>query len=394
MKNILFVDDESSILNSLRRALEEDSEDEYNIYLAGDGETALNILAENRIDLVISDMRMPMMDGYMLLRTVKDRYPGTIRVILSGYAEEKQVVKTLQYNIAKTYILKPWSNIELIKTINKLFKTVACFKSKHILELFNGFEDLPTIKASYQRIMGLIENDAEINVISSEVEKDQSIATRLLHIVNSAFYGVKTGSVKQAVTMLGMQNTRNIIMTSSLFEALGQKTADGVYSQAVWDHSFKTNSLVKLIYERMLKKKIPEGAEAAGLLHNIGVVFLINTFQADYKKTISCEEAEPDHAHVETETFGLNHQEAGGYLLDWWDLPYQIVESAMFHHNPLDESVLNKELLCVIHLAQYYTWQKMQMDDCFGLEQRVFDELGVTQAQFEEKLAICWEELG
>lgn len=54
---------------------------------------------------------------------------------------------------------------------------------------------------------------------------------------------------------------------------------------------------------------------------------------------------------------GVTHQELGGYLLNWWELPLPIVEAALYHHNPLEEGIINRELLSIIHIANQFAWK-------------------------------------
>jgi len=121
-RRILFVDDEIHILKSLTRVF---IDTDYQIFTANSGANALSILRDQEVDLIVSDMRMPNMDGYELLYKVKTEYPDIQRVILSGYADEKLIYKALQQNIAKYYISKPWENDKLIKLMDQIFETEA-----------------------------------------------------------------------------------------------------------------------------------------------------------------------------------------------------------------------------------------------------------------------------
>lgn len=121
-RKILFVDDEIHILKSLTRVF---IDTDYQIFTANSGANALSILREQEVDLIVSDMRMPNMDGYELLYKVKIEYPDIQRVILSGYADEKLIYKALQQNIAKYHISKPWENDKLIKLMDQIFETEA-----------------------------------------------------------------------------------------------------------------------------------------------------------------------------------------------------------------------------------------------------------------------------
>ncbi|AZE53394.1 Response regulator [Pseudomonas synxantha] len=107
---VLLVDDEESILNSLRRLLRGQP---YDVVLATSGAQALEIMATRPIDLVMSDARMPGMDGATLLAEVHRLYPGTSRILLTGYADLATIIKAINDGQIHRYISKPWSDDEL-----------------------------------------------------------------------------------------------------------------------------------------------------------------------------------------------------------------------------------------------------------------------------------------
>ena len=176
---------------------------EYELVTAESGLWALDLLEAVDIDLIISDLRIPLMTGYDLLAKVKEKYPNVIRIIMSSIAEEAAVFKAILNNVAKFYILKPLGNLRLLEYIGQIFETEEILKSKDLLYLINNIEKLPTIQASYQKILNMIERDADTSAIADEIEKDYSISSKLLQIANSAYYGLQTGSVKHATIYLG-----------------------------------------------------------------------------------------------------------------------------------------------------------------------------------------------
>ena len=107
---ILLVDDEESILNSLRRLLRGQP---FDVVLAGGGAQALEIMATRPIDLVMSDARMPGMDGAQLLAEVHRLYPTTSRILLTGYADLPTIIKAINEGQIHRYIGKPWNDDEL-----------------------------------------------------------------------------------------------------------------------------------------------------------------------------------------------------------------------------------------------------------------------------------------
>lgn len=390
LKRILFVDDEIQILKSLSRLF---IDKEYDVVTAENGEDALKILESQEINLIVSDMRMPNMDGYQLLSKVREKYPKILRVILSGYADETITFRALQQNIAKLYMFKPWKNDMLIKLVEQIFETEDLLSHSDLLLLINNIEELPTIQSSYQRIIGMIEKDTDhLTEIAREIERDLSISTKVLHIANSAFYGVKTGSIKQAVTYLGLQNIRNLILATSIMDSISVTGVGMDFAQKVWEHAFLTNKILFFIFEKCLKKKMSELANSAGLLHNIGIVFMLKFFSKNYINFVN-KTVDEGFVFIELEKaeFKVTHQETGGYLLRWWDLPFPIVEAALYHHNPFDERIVNSELVIGVHIAQKYAWDMMEISQMTGFHSEAFERIGLKQSEFEEKLnMVTW----
>jgi response regulator RpfG family c-di-GMP phosphodiesterase len=108
---ILLVDDEESILNSLRRLLRGQP---YEVLLATSGAQALEVMALQPVDLVMSDARMPNMDGATLLAHIRQGYPATTRIMLTGYADPSAIIKAINEGQIHHYISKPWNDDEML----------------------------------------------------------------------------------------------------------------------------------------------------------------------------------------------------------------------------------------------------------------------------------------
>jgi len=385
LKTILFVDDESQILKSIIRLF---MDTEYEVITAENGEEALNILENENVDVVVSDVKMPKMSGYELLSQVKKRFPNIVRIILSGFSEERIVFDALQKNIAKLYIIKPWDNNILIDTIDKVFQIESVLRNNNnVLKLVKNAEELPTIRTSYQKIINVIENDEEIYKIVDAIEYDNSIVTKLLHIVNSSYYAVKTGSIKRAVAYLGLDNIKNIVIASAFIDGLTFNSKDNQRVERLWEHAFISNRILSIIYNEFLNKKIPETEMNAGLLSNVGIIFMIHSFHDKYMEIF--DEIEIQYTSIielENKAFGTNHQEIGGYLLHWWDIPLPIVEAALYHHNPFDEHIINQQIVFAAHIAEKYAWDILG-EKCFiEFNENVFEELKINKEKFENRI--------
>ncbi len=107
---VMLVDDEESILNSLRRLLRAKP---YDLLLATSGAQALSLFEQHPIDLIICDARMPFMDGPTLLREVHKRDPECMNILLTGYADMSMITQALNDGYIFRYISKPWNDDEL-----------------------------------------------------------------------------------------------------------------------------------------------------------------------------------------------------------------------------------------------------------------------------------------
>ncbi|MGE5472440.1 MAG: response regulator [Bacteroidota bacterium] len=121
-RTILLVDDEESILSSLKRLFRRDG---YRILTANGGAVGLEILAENAVDVIISDQRMPNMTGVEFLRQVKVLYPDTVRIALSGYTELNSITEAVNEGAIYKFLTKPWDDEQLRANVQEAFQHKA-----------------------------------------------------------------------------------------------------------------------------------------------------------------------------------------------------------------------------------------------------------------------------
>lgn len=389
MKKILLVDDEVQILKALVRLF---IDLDYEVITSECGTEALKILEKQEVNMIISDMRMPDMDGYELLSQVKELYPKTVRIILSGYSNEKVIFDSLLKNIAKLYIFKPWDNQTVIDQVAKLLQEAETLSNinlndTNLLVLINDMHDLPVSVELYQNVIKLIDTVADMSLITAEIEKDISITAKILLIANSAYYRVKTGSVKKAIAYIGPQNIKNMIASSSMIDTKGMKNIEVEMIETIWEHSYLSNRLLNFLYEKHLNKKMPHKYDSAALLHNIGEVFFLKYYPNQYLDILTkAKMNQIDAIALEKEAFSVSHDEVGGYLLQWGDFPYPLVEAAWFHHRPMDSRVENKEIVCAVHIVIKYAMELLGQTYIGEFDERTFDVLGISKEEFEESL--------
>lgn len=382
-KSILFVDDEEQILKALRRLF---MQTDYETFFANSGQEALKILDQEKINLIISDMRMPEMNGYQLLKQVRVKHPETMRVILSGYAEEKEIISSLQDGSTRMYMMKPWDNNHLLLIIEQLLALGEMFENKKVFEIMNSLDGLPTLPNIYNKVCGLIADNVDIELIAKVIEDDQVIAAKVLQIANAVVYGRQTGSVKQAIVFLGLANVKNIVLSISIIETNNKQHNNFLTNEILWKHASLTNKIVHSIYEKLLNKKLSSISSTAGLLHDIGKVILLQNFPQEYQQVTDQvrKEKTSNICAIENGILQVSHQEIGGFLLNWWGMPQSIIEAAAFHHTPFDKMIIERELVGVVHIADYYSWQRLNRVMNPVLDPDIFPALGITQEACEE----------
>jgi two-component system, NtrC family, sensor kinase len=159
---ILFVDDEKNVLRSLQRVF---LDDDFEILTASSGVEGLSLLEEvSPIHVVISDYRMPEMTGVDFLREVVKKWPETVRIVLSGYADTASIVSAINEGHIYKFIPKPWNDDELRVTItNALEKYFFSKKNRELAnELITKNEELARINTELQRLIA--ERTSEIKL--------------------------------------------------------------------------------------------------------------------------------------------------------------------------------------------------------------------------------------
>lgn len=381
-KNILFVDDEKPILKTFQRSLRGS---EFEIFVAEDGHTALEIIARESIDLIISDMRMPNINGHQLLRKVKDMSPTTIRLILSGHADEKDITRAILDGSCKMYILKPWDSHSLHNTIRQLLDIRTALEERNLLAIINRMDGLRSLPRIFNKLTEMINNDADMHQIAEVIGDDPILTSRVLRMANSAFYGISTGSINQAIVYLGLNAVKGIVLSVDLCSLLPE--LKGIFNkETLCNHASITNRLVNRLHISLLGNKIPHVASSVGLLSSVGLMALIHQMPDKYVQIAAALKDQPNlqFEALEQQIVGVKHSDVGGFLLNWWDMPQPLIEGAMFHHDPFNACVSDRQLVSTVHLASHYALTALNPDVASQVDDRVFELFNITNKDCEQ----------
>lgn len=355
-KRILFVDDEMSILRSIKRVFFNKG---YTLYLGNSAKEGLEILKTTDIDIVVSDVKMPEMDGITFLKEVKRLYPNVDRIILSGFVEKDAVLKAIITGIAFDYITKPWDNEVLFDKLKTILFMREKLSSNALITLLNSIETLPKIPEISVEFNNAVESNKSFHEIAQIVEKDIAISSKVLQLVNSAFYArTKVGSVDQAVAIIGFNGIKNIILYSSLIEGATLNKQQKEILAKYDDRAYKTNKLFVKFYELYTGQKTPTDYEMLGLALYVGKVIVLCYFWERYKKVIEQMKKDKEmsfwEAEMNLEYTDLTHIEIGAYFLNLWNFP-MLYFQVIFNYMTPDTAPENiREIINVLNIAKKY----------------------------------------
>ena len=167
-QTLLFVDDEPSILSALRRLFRPHG---YRILIAESGAEGLEVLGKEAVDLVISDMRMPEMDGATFLKHVRKSWPQTMRILLTGYADITSTVAAINEGEIYRYISKPWDDNEIVLVVREALERRRLeSENRHLNELTQRQnEELKELNAGLESKVA--ERTVELRAALGELKK-------------------------------------------------------------------------------------------------------------------------------------------------------------------------------------------------------------------------------
>lgn len=380
---ILFVDDEARVLDGLRRMLR-GMRHEWDMTFVDCGARALEVLRAETVDVVVTDMRMPQMDGAALLREVKEISPGAVRIVLSGYAERETTNKAL--GTAHQYLAKP-TDAETVKgVIGRACALRDLLASEALKELVSRIQTLPSVPVVYNRIVELLgQPDCSARDIGEVIAEDLGMTAKILQIVNSAFFGLprRFTDVSQAVAYLGTDTIRGLVLSSGVFSQFSNKGRSGLNPDTLFQHCQSVGvSARKICAAEKMPKDIADDAFMAGLLHDIGKLIIADRFADAFRDIGERSIAEGCYFHeMEDKVLGASHAELGAYLMGLWGLPDGIVEAIGYHHRPGECHDAKLGVAGIVHAADGLSWEQLGSESSTGhepLDQAYFERLGLS----------------
>ncbi len=353
MKQLLFVDDESKLLDGLKRSLRP-MRHEWNMTFVSSGAEALKALEQAPFDVVVSDMRMPGMDGAQLLNEVQQRYPQIVRIVLSGHSDQEMIYQSIA--ATHQYLSKPCESELLRAAVMRACALRELLGSDSLRRLVTGMKQIPSQPTLYAEIRREAESKAaSIRTIGAIISKDMGMTAKILQLVNSAYFGSRgiVSTAEQAVNLLGLDTIQALVLTVHVFSQFASTHGSRFNMDRLWEASTETGSLARAIAQaEQAPALVIDQAYTAGLLHDVGMlVFAANALKR-YDATLKTAHDQGIQVwEMERQEFGATHADVGAYLLGLWGLGDPIVEAVAFHHRPAECVGATFSPLTAVHVA-------------------------------------------
>jgi HD-like signal output (HDOD) protein/CheY-like chemotaxis protein len=317
VRRVLFVDDEPDILSGLRRMLR--GKTDWELTFADSGVLALAQLGTQPVDVVVSDMRMPGMDGGELLSHVRRLYPSTACLILSEHADHEDIIAAV--GTTQQILFKPCDADVLIHAINRVVTVRDKVTDERLQGILGDVDALPIPPLVHGR---LIEVSARPNSGLADVvavlESDLALCAEILKLVNSAFFGLRSHveSVGRAVSLLGIDTIHALALSGKVFGS-GPTTPQNLDVLQM-----RRTGMRAAGYARAIAASEGWAPETTGraflsaLLRDLGLLMLAaDTAGYDQVRAVPPED-QWARSNAELETFGCTVPEASAYLLGLW----------------------------------------------------------------------------
>lgn len=334
--SIVFIDDEESILSALRSLFRKEG---YQLHLFSSPEQALDFLRQQSAEIIISDMRMPVMSGIEFLSHASLLAPESFRMILSGYEDKKVVLDALNKGLAQNFIMKPWDDRTFRELIGETLQLISTMRSNKLNSLLSSFTDIPLTSKFSLSFLRMIEIDTlQLNEVVQHVESNPSLLTKVLRVANSVFASPRNRieTIREAIMFIGLDYLTGLIVSLDVYHSVGKAQSAEIETlmENLWSRSIQRALIAKDIAE-----KVPGFTDApllyiASMLQDIGMIVLLASVPDQYKRYNELTlRNEQNSLEVEQMIFSISHEKVGEMLLRVWNFPSLIIEAISRHHS-------------------------------------------------------------
>ena len=230
-----------------------------------------------------SEMCIRDRDGAELLTRVRDQYPDTVRIVLSGQSEQERILRAV--GPAHQYLSKPCDPEFLRLTITRASMLNKRLINPQLKTLVAKMDSLPSLPQIYFDLSEeLRSEEASVERVGSLISRDISMTAKVLQLVNSSFFGlpVHVNDANHAAALLGLNTLKPLVLTASIFRQLEESRVSATFLENILSHSLAVAGIAKqLAKQEQLDRDTVDNTFIAGALHDVGKVVLADNFGRD-----------------------------------------------------------------------------------------------------------------
>lgn len=386
MNRILFVDDELRVLEGLRRMLHP-LRRQWTMEFVPSGREALDRMAAGPFDVLVSDVRMPGMDGCELLQQVMGRFPAAARIVLSGHCHRPAVLKTV--GLAHQFLTKPCDSETLKAAVSRACRMRERLRDGRHQQLVSRVQCLPSPRPVYAALLAEMESaHPSVERLGRIVARDAAMTAKLLQTVSSGFFGSPQKCADPAgwTALLGIETLRLLVLSAGVVRSVEPRAPSSRFLDGLAEHSLRVADCAAAIAASEAGDRAGiDLAYLGGLLHDVGLFVLAEHFPERHAEARALSRAEGiSICEAEKRGLGTTHAEVGGCLLALWGAPDAISDVALFHHAPSRSPEAGFGPLAAVHVA-----------DAVAAAQDLHlpDEAGLVDVEYLSRIR-CAERLG
>ncbi len=353
MHHVLFVDDDTAVLNSINRWFQT-LHNEYELIFINSGDAALNILSQRPVDVIVTDVRMPGMDGVTLLENVQKRYPSIVRILLSSQGEKGASLRATR--VAHQFIEKPIYPETFKERLARACELHSLLSDPNLQRIVSRITSLPSLPSIYLEIVKELGSpECSTNRVGEIIAGDISMCAKVLQLVNSAIFGLprNVSDAGQATVMLGIETIRDLVLGLSIFSQFDAHKLEKFGLTNLWKHSMAVGTRARQIARTIsVDKVVVDNTFQAGILHDVGKLILTENLTSEYLNVHRSAKLNGiPLVKAEMDSFGASHAQVGAYLLGLWNFNREIVSAAAYHHTPSAAPLAESAVLAAVHVA-------------------------------------------
>lgn len=354
MKRIIFVDDDTRVLEGLRRLMR-GFRSQWQMEFYDNPLRALEQIEKQPPDVVVSDIRMPVMDGAELLTQVQERAPATIRIALSGQCDRAAVMRAIKPT--HQFLAKPCEPEMLRKTLTRLSELRDRVINEEVRAEISRIAALPVIPETLVHLRRVLtQDDVSIGTVARLMASDVGMCAKVMQLVSSNFFGTQRSAClpEESVRALGIDVIRPLVLSQDLFTSIALEE-DLSHLGRFYNRLCQTVARAARRIAEMENAGEPfcTYSYLGGLFAKVGVIIYaaldITKYQQIFRLAV---EGHGSLRQLETQVYGVARTQAGAYLFALWGLPEPVVDAVMYADRPSASPVAGFTPTTAVHVAE------------------------------------------